>query len=82
MRNLFMNLVNSKNKICSCTGLGFHDVSDSKESACSAGDPGLFPGLGRSAGERVATGSRILWTEESGRQQSRESDMTERLTLA
>ena len=23
-----------------------------KESACSAGDPGLIPGLGRSAGER------------------------------
>ena len=25
--------------------------SDRKESACSAGDPGLFPGLGRSPGE-------------------------------
>ena len=25
--------------------------SDSKESACSAGDPGLIPGLGRSPGE-------------------------------
>ena len=27
------------------------DGSDGKESACSAGDPGLIPGLGRSPGE-------------------------------
>ena len=26
-------------------------VSDGKESACNAGDPGLIPGLGRSPGE-------------------------------
>ena len=26
--------------------------SDSKESACNAGDPGSIPGLGRSPGER------------------------------
>ena len=31
--------------------LGFPDGSDSKESACNAGDPGLIPGLGRSPGE-------------------------------
>ena len=30
---------------------GFPGVSDSKESACNAGDPGLIPGLGRSPGE-------------------------------
>ena len=30
---------------------GFSGGSDSKESACSAGDPGLIPGLGRSPGE-------------------------------
>ena len=30
---------------------GFPDGSDSKESACNAGDPGLIPGLGRSPGE-------------------------------
>ena len=30
---------------------GFPDSSVSKESACSAGDPGLIPGLGRSPGE-------------------------------
>ena len=29
----------------------FHDVSDSKESACNAGDLGLIPGWGRSSGE-------------------------------
>ena len=31
--------------------LGFPAGSDGKESACSAGDPGLIPGLGRSSGE-------------------------------
>ena len=30
----------------------FPGVSDSKESACNAGDEGLIPGLGRSSGER------------------------------
>ena len=30
---------------------GFPGDSDGKESACSAGDPGLVPGLGRSPGE-------------------------------
>ena len=30
---------------------GFHDGSDSKESACNAAEPGLIPGLGRSPGE-------------------------------
>ena len=31
--------------------MGFPDGSDSKESACSAGDPGSIPGSGRSPGE-------------------------------
>jgi len=31
----------------------FPDSSVGKESACNAGDPGLIPGLGRSAGEGV-----------------------------
>ena len=30
---------------------GFPSGSDGKESACSAGDPGSTPGLGRSPGE-------------------------------
>ena len=31
--------------------MGFPDDSDGKESACSAEDMGLIPGLGRSPGE-------------------------------
>ena len=31
--------------------MGFPDSSVGKESACSAGDPGSIPGLGRSPGE-------------------------------
>ena len=31
--------------------MGFFGTSVSKESACSAGDTGLIPGLGRSPGE-------------------------------
>ena len=31
--------------------MGFPGGSDSKESACNAGDPGLIPGSGRSPGE-------------------------------
>ena len=30
---------------------GFPHSSVGKESACNAGDPGLFPGLGRSLGD-------------------------------
>ena len=33
--------------------LCFPRGSVGKESACNAGDPGLTPGLGRSAGERI-----------------------------
>ena len=31
--------------------MGFPGGLDSKESACSAGDPGILPGSGRSPGE-------------------------------
>ena len=49
--------------------LGFPCSSVGKESACSAGDLGLIPGLGRFPGEEMATHSSILawkisWTEE------------------
>ena len=54
--------------------------TDSKESACNAGDLGLIPGSGRSSGEGIplqyhSTHSSILvwripWTEEPGRLQS------------
>ena len=33
------------------SNLGFPGGSDGKVSACTAGDPGSFPGLGRSPGE-------------------------------
>ena len=51
--------------------LGFPDGSDSKESACNAGDPGLIPGLGRSSGEGNGNSLQytfweIPWTEEPG----------------
>jgi len=57
---------------------GFPDGSDSKESACNAGDLGLIPRSGRSTGEGNANHScilawRIPWTEEPGRLQSMES---------
>ena len=45
-----------------------HCDSDSKESACSAGDRGLIPGLGRFFGEEFSSilTWRISWTEEPG----------------
>ena len=50
-----------------CTGLhsfmfgkGFLDSSVGKESACNAGDPGLIPGSGRSAGEGIGYHSSTL----------------------
>ena len=55
--------------------LSFPGGSDSKESACNAGDPGLICGLGRSPGEGMATQSSILawripWTMDPGGLQS------------
>ena len=49
--------------------------SDSEESTCNVGDPGLIPGLGRSLEKGMATHSSILawripWAEEPGRLQS------------
>ena len=32
--------------------MGFHDRSDSKESACNEGDQGSIPGSGRAPGEK------------------------------
>ena len=55
--------------------LSFSGDSDSKESACNAGDLGSVPGLGRSPGEGNGSHSsiiawRIPWTEELGELQS------------
>ena len=62
---------------------GLPGGSDSKESACSAGDEGLIPGSGRSLEKEMATHSsipawRIPWTEEAGRLQSMGSQKTDR----
>ena len=40
----------------------FPDSSVGKESACSEGDPGLIPGLGRSAGEGIGYPLQYSWT--------------------
>ena len=40
--------------------MGFPSGSDSKESACNAGDTGLIPGSGRSPGE--ATGNPLQYS--------------------
>ena len=45
---------------------GFPGGSDSKESACNAGEQGLIPGLERSPGEKIATHSSILAWKISG----------------
>ena len=40
---------------------GFPDSSAGKESACSAGDPGLTPGLGRSTGKGIGYPLEYSW---------------------
>ena len=40
---------------------GFPDSSVGKESACNARDPGLIPGLGRSAGEGIGYPFQYSW---------------------
>ena len=40
---------------------GFPDSSLGKESSCSAGDPGLIPGLERSAGEGIGYPHQYAW---------------------
>ena len=56
---------------------GFPDISVGKDSACSVGDLGSSPGLGRSPGEGIGkplhTGVEIPWTGEPGWLQSMES---------
>ena len=64
---------------------GFPDDSNSNESACSVGDPGLIPGSGRSPGKEMATHSSILtWKNFIDRRAwlgTVELDMTEQITL-
>ena len=75
-----------------CVGFcpGFPDGSDSKESACSAGDPDLIPGSRRSSGGGHGNPLQYFcrensMEEEPGGLQSwgrKESNMTEQLTLS
>ena len=58
--------------------MGFPGDSDSKKSACNAGDLGLIPGLKDPLEKEMGTHSSILawkipWTEEPGGLQSMES---------
>ena len=41
--------------------MGFHGGSAGKESACSAGDLGSIPGLGRSPGEGIGYPPQYSW---------------------
>ena len=41
--------------------MGFPDGSDSKESTCSAGDPGWIPGSGRFPGEGTGYPLQYSW---------------------
>ena len=41
--------------------IGFPDGSDSKASACNAGDPGLIPGSGRIPGEGTGHPLQYSW---------------------
>ena len=46
-----VDVTGDRSKVQCCKG--FPHSSVGKESACHAGDPGLIPGLGRSAGEGI-----------------------------
>jgi len=46
---------------CNIFSEGFPDSSVGKESACKAGDPGLIPRLGRSAGEGIGYPLQYSW---------------------
>ena len=74
---LFLNIIFLLPEIsCNCTSLkDFPGGSDSKESACNAGDPGSIPESGRSLGEGNGNHSsifawRIPWRWDPGRLQS------------
>ena len=54
----FLKLINYDQ--CKCQG-GFPESSVGQESACTAGDPGSIPGLGRSTGEGIGYTLRYSW---------------------
>ena len=70
---------------CWKTYSSFLDGSDSKESACNAGDPSLIPREKGMTPQSSILAWRILWTKEPGRLQSillQRVDMTGWLTLS
>ena len=85
--------MNIENQNCGspCKKGDFPGGSDGKEYACSVGDQGLIPKLGRSPGgghgnpPQYSCLEKSPWTEEPGGLQSmgsQESDTTERLSTA
>ena len=59
---------------------GFPHSSVDKESPCNAGDPGLIPGSGRSAGE--GKGYPLQYSGLENSMDCKESDMTEQLSVS
>ena len=70
--------------------MGFPGGSDSKESACNAGDLGSIPGLGRSPEKEMATHPVFLPGESHGQRRlagysiwsRKELNMTKQLTIS
>ena len=62
-KNIVFVLYSSANELDN--PLGFPGGSDSKESACNAGDPGSVPGSGRSPGEGNGTPLQCSYLENS-----------------
>ena len=61
--------------------VGFPGSSASKESACTAADPGLIPGLGRSSGAGNGYPFQYSGLENSVHGVTKELDITECLSL-
>ena len=62
MKNYWHSCLNNQLiNYASCKLLGFCNSSVSKESACNAGDPGLIPGLGRSACKGIGYPLQYSW---------------------
>ena len=73
MEDFFPRSGREKELDLNSTSAYFPGGSDSKASACNAGDPGSIPGSGRSLEKEMATHSSILawripWTEEPNAQ--------------
>ena len=58
---IYIPLISSRYLELSIVNMGFSGGSEGKESACNAGDPGSFPGLGTSRGEGVGYSLQYSW---------------------